>query len=163
GALLYQRQSRGAQANATTTQTAKVERGSIFQAVSSTGKVVSNLDVDIKCRASGQVIKLPFDVSQSAKKGDLLLQLNPVDQERVVDQAEVALAISQAKLAQAKQNLVVAEQAIKTSRDRANAMLESAQTKAHDSQAKAERRRQLLEQQLGSQEEYDAAQTDAAQ
>jgi multidrug efflux pump subunit AcrA (membrane-fusion protein) len=160
--VLYQRQTRGAQAAAPVTQTAKIEKGSIFQAVASTGRVVSNLDVDIKCRASGQVIKLPFDVSQSVKKGDLLLQLDTSDQQRAVDQAQVALAVSQAKLAQAKQNLVVAEQTIRTTRDRVNAMLESAQTRARDSQAKADRRRQLLDQQLGSQEEYDQAQMDAA-
>ena len=163
GVVMYQRSVRASQAPVVASQTAKIEKGSIFQAVSSTGRVVSNLDVDIKCRASGQVIKLPFDVSQSVHQGDLLLQLDPADQQRSVEQAEVALAISQAKLAQAKQNLVVGEQAVVTNRDRANAMLESAKIRAKDAQSKADRRRQLLEQQLGSQEEYDAAQTDAAQ
>ena len=163
GVGMYQRGVRASQAPVVASQTSKIEKGSIFQAVSSTGRVVSNLDVDIKCRASGQVIKLPFDVSQSVHQGDLLLQLDPADQQRSVEQAEVALAISQAKLAQAKQNLVVGEQAVVTNRDRANAMLESAKIRAKDAQSKADRRRQLLEQQLGSQEEYDAAQTDAAQ
>jgi HlyD family secretion protein len=145
------------------TTTAPVARGSIFQAVSSTGRVVSNLDVDIKCRASGQVIKLPFDISQPVQKGDLLLQLDPADQQRSVMLAEVALSVASAKLAQARQNLVVAEQTVITARGRAQATLQSAEIRARDARSKADRRRQLIEQGLGSQEEYDAAETEAAQ
>jgi HlyD family secretion protein len=140
-----------------------VSKGSIFQAVSSTGKVVSNLDVDIKCKASGEVINLPFDVSQPVKQGDLLLELDPVNQLRAVHLAEVALSASQAKLKQAQQNLLVAQQNVVTGRDRANAAIASATVRATDSKAKADRRRQLLAQNLGMQEEVDAAETDAAQ
>jgi len=85
----------------------KVARGSIFQAVSSTGRVVSNLDVDIKCKASGEIIKLPFDVSQQVKTGDLLLEIDPVNQVRAVNLATVQLSQSKAKLKQAEQNLVM--------------------------------------------------------
>jgi HlyD family secretion protein len=156
---------REAKADQPTSQatTATVAKGSIFQAVASTGKVVSNLDVDIKCRASGEVITLPFDVSQTVKKGDLLLELDPVNQVRAVHLAEVALGESKAKLKQAEQNLLVAQQNVTTGRDRANAMLQSATVRAKDARAKADRRKQLLAQNLGMQEEVDAAETDAAQ
>ncbi|HYE62820.1 MAG TPA: efflux RND transporter periplasmic adaptor subunit [Phycisphaerales bacterium] len=143
-------------------QTATVARGNIFQAVPSTGRVVSNLDVEIKARAGGQVVKLPFDISQEVKKGDLLLQLDPTEQQRTVSQREVSLTIVQARLAQAKQNLVIAEQEVVTSRDRANAALASAQVRAKEAADRAERRRQLLAENLGSQEDYDAAMTAAA-
>ncbi len=86
-----------------------VERGSIVLQVLATGRVVANLDVDIKCKASGEIRKLPFDVSDTVKKGDLLVELNPVDEERNVRQAEISLLASQAKLAQAKQKLLVAQ------------------------------------------------------
>ena len=43
--------------------TAAIERGDLRQTVASTGKIVSNLDVEIKCKASGEIVKLPFDVS----------------------------------------------------------------------------------------------------
>jgi HlyD family secretion protein len=145
------------------TTTVAVAKGSIFQAVASTGKVVSNLDVDIKCKASGEVITLPFDISQTVKQGDLLLELDPINQVRAVHLAEVALSESQAKLKQAQQNLVVAEQNVKTGRDKANAMLASATIRARDARAKAERRKQLLAQGLGMQEEVESAETDAAQ
>jgi multidrug resistance efflux pump len=62
--------------------------------------VVSNLDVDIKCRASGEVVKLPFDISQSVKKA-IALPTGPTDETLAVRAAEATLAQSQAKLAQA--------------------------------------------------------------
>ena len=37
-----------------------------------TETVRTNLDIQIKCKASGEIIKLPFDVSDSVNKGDLL-------------------------------------------------------------------------------------------
>jgi RND family efflux transporter MFP subunit len=45
---------------------------------------------------------------------------------------------------------------------RTHSTLESAKVKAMNAQAKAERQKQLIDQQLGSQEEYESAQTDAA-
>jgi len=142
--------------------TVAVTKGDIFQAVPTTGKVVSNLDVEIKARAGGQVIKLPFDISQEVKKGDLLLQLDPTEQQRTVSQREVNLTINQARLAQSRQNLIVAEQEVVTSRSRANAALLSAQARAQEANDRAERRRQLLADNLGSQEDYATAQTAAA-
>ncbi|GAG10747.1 unnamed protein product, partial [marine sediment metagenome] len=45
-----------------------VERGPITLAVATTGRVVANLDVEIKCKASGEVIALPRDVSDEVKE-----------------------------------------------------------------------------------------------
>ncbi|MCY2953135.1 MAG: hypothetical protein NTU53_14320 [Planctomycetota bacterium] len=55
----------------------QVARGSIVQAVAANGRVVSNLDVDIKCKASGEVQELPFDISDVVRKGQLLVKLDP--------------------------------------------------------------------------------------
>ena len=62
--------------------------------VAATGRVVSNLDVDIKCKASGEIITLPYDVSDAVKKGDLLVELDPIDEERVRLLREGALEVS---------------------------------------------------------------------
>jgi multidrug efflux pump subunit AcrA (membrane-fusion protein) len=142
---------------------AGVKRGPIRQSVLCTGRVVSNLDVDIKCKASGQVIKLPFDISDYAKKGDLIVEIDPVDQLRAVQTAEADLAISEAKLAQAKANLTVAEQSLKAERLRTQAALESAQARAADTSAKAKREKDLLERKQSSIEEAETAQTAATQ
>jgi len=139
--------------------TAKVEYGSIRLVVASTGRVVANLDVDIKCKASGEVCRLPFDVSDTVKKGDLILELDPVDEQRNLDRARVALSASQARLVQAQQNLLLAQRRLETDRRRAEAALESARARAKDTADKAERLAQLLAKKLASQEEYDTAAT----
>jgi HlyD family secretion protein len=130
-------------------------------AVSSTGRVVSNLDVEIKCKASGQVITLPFDVSATVKKGDLLVELDPIDEQRRLQQAEVALASSEARLAQAQQELSVAEKTLATERKRAEAAVKSAQARARETDAKSERVKTLWEKKLTSEESYDTARTAA--
>jgi HlyD family secretion protein len=152
-----------AKADAPKIDTAKVERGSIRLTVVSTGKVVSNLDVDIKCKASGEIIKLPFDISNMVKKGDLLLELDPIDQERILHQQEVSLAASQARLASAKENLALAERTLTTDTARAEAALKASEASAKDAKSKAERMKQLFEKQLASQEDCDTAQTAASQ
>jgi len=139
----------------------KPEWGPLKESVTSTGSVASNLDVEIKCKASGQVISLPFDVSDSVKKGDLVVELDPVDEQRNVDQARVSLSASKAKLAQAQQNLAIAESDLESARKKADVNLEIALAKAADERAKAGRMKQLYEQKLAGQEEYETAETSA--
>jgi HlyD family secretion protein len=141
----------------------QVAKGSIFQAVSSTGRVVSNLDVDIKCKASGEIITLPFDISQQVKKGDLLLEIDPVNQKRSVDLAAVQVSQSEAKLKQAQKNLEIAQQSLVTNRKRAEALVKAAEIRAKDQREKANRRQELLNQDLGSIEDYATVEMDAAQ
>jgi multidrug efflux pump subunit AcrA (membrane-fusion protein) len=138
------------------------EKGSVEKGIDSSGKVVSNLDVDIKCRASGEVIKLPFDISQSVKKGDLLCQLDPTDEMLAVRSADAAVAQAKAQVAQAQDDLEQAEQALDTTRRKDESDLASAKVKAANLRAKANREKQLLDQHFGSQEDMETAETDAA-
>jgi len=152
-----------AKADAPAVVTAKVERGPIKLVVSSTGRVVSDLDVDIKCKASGKVTKLPFDVSDVVKKDDPLLELDPIDEERVVRQAKVRQSASQAKLKIASENLSVAERTLVTDRARAEVTVKSCEVRSKDARAKADRMKVLLEKKLISPEDYDTAETAAVQ
>jgi HlyD family secretion protein len=139
--------------------TSKVEAGPLRMLVSSTGKVVSNLDVDIKCKASGEIIALPRDISDQVRKGQLLIQLDPSEMQRMVDQAQASLAASQARLINAKESLTVAQQNLQTDRRRSDSALKAAEANAEDVRTKAERLKDLLAKKLASQEEYDTAQT----
>lgn len=163
GAYYYGAYRANGKSDAPAPVTAKVERGSIRLAVASPGRIVSNLDVDIKCKASGEVLSLPFDVSDTVKKGDLLVELDPVDEQRVVRKAEVDLEAAEARLRIARENLAVAERTLLTDQQRAKAALEAAQVHAADARAKADRMKQLLAKKLCSQEECDTAQTAATQ
>lgn len=143
--------------------TAKVERGAIVDSVASDGKVVSNLDVEIKCKASGEIVRLPFDVSQPVRRGELLVELDPVDEQRSVRQAQATLGSSQAKLLSAKESLALEQANLATDRKRSDSALASAQARAQDARAKANRVKELLARKLSSQEEYETAETNAVQ
>jgi len=142
---------------------ATVKKGSVRVAVQTTGKVVASEEVAIKCKASGEVVKLPVDVSDAVKKGSLLLQLDPANEERSVKRAEIALAISEARLAQAGLNLQVAERDLATERSRAQAALQSAEARDREAQARLARVTQLLKQNVTNPEEMDAAQSAQAE
>lgn len=145
-----------------TTPTTTVQRGPLRIVVASTGRVVSKQDVDIKCKASGEVIKLPFDISDEVHKDDILLQLDTKDQQRAVAKAQAALDASTAQLAQAQQDLVVARQILVTDTIKAQANLLMSQAKQRDADAKLARSHELLAGKLVSQEEYDTVTTTAA-
>ncbi len=152
----------GTQAVQNEVVTAKLSRGPLRQIAQCTGPIFSNLDVDIKCRASGEITELPFNVSDPVKKGDLLMALDPVDQQRSVDQQKASVAAAQAKLDSAKAALTVAEQTVLANRLKAEAALQLAQRQVADASAKAKREGQLLEKKFSSQELVETAQTAAA-
>jgi HlyD family secretion protein len=156
------RHGRGAAPATAAAETVAAQVGSIEVGVDSAGKVESNLDVDIKCRASGEVTKLPFDISESVKKGDLLCQLDPTDEVLAVRLAEAAVAQATAQVAQAKDDLEQAEQNLETTRRKDEADLASAKVRSENLQAKAHRQKELVDQKFGSQEDLESAQTDAA-
>jgi len=139
-----------------------VTRGTVERTVESSGGVIANQEVEIKCRASGEVKQLPFQVSEHVKKGDLLCQLDPTIQQLQVRQAEVAALQSQSKLAASRYDLQTAQLALETTRTHDGATLAYAQVRAANIKSKAERQKALVEQKLGSQEDLETAQTEAA-
>ncbi|MBM3335147.1 efflux RND transporter periplasmic adaptor subunit, partial [Candidatus Sumerlaeota bacterium] len=70
------------------TRYVEIERDSIAEVVATTGGVDPNLEVEIKCRAGGQIIRLPYDVSDRVTSGSLLMELDPIDESRRVRQSE---------------------------------------------------------------------------
>jgi len=137
--------------------------GDITQSVSSPGQVISNLDVAIKCRASGEVTKMPFDISDSVKKGDLLMQLDEKDEQVLVDQAKVKVDQDNSHLIEAQQAEAQAELDLQTAIEKADAGLTSCQIKATNLRNKADRQQELLTKNLASKEDYETAQSDSAQ
>lgn len=161
--LYYQRKAEAQQSPfPPDTYIAAVTRGTITQSVQSTGEVISNLDVAIKCQASGEVTELPFDISDHVKKGDLLVQLDPVDENVLVKQAQVTLDQAKSKLVEAQETERQGELDLATATQQAKANVVSAIIKADNLRRKADRQKELLAQKLASQEDYETAETDAA-
>jgi HlyD family secretion protein len=161
--VLHQHHDKAAATLPADSYTVPAGRADIVQSVSATGPVASNLDVQIKCRAYGEVIKLPFDISDHVKKGDLLIQLDEKDEKVLYDQAVVTLAQSQSRLKEATENEQIAELDLQTATQQADANIVSAQIKADNLRKQASRQQQLLTQALASPQDYETAQTDAAQ
>jgi HlyD family secretion protein len=139
----------------------KVERGSIRLSVASSARAVSNLDVVIMSKASGEIINLPFDISDSVKKGDLLAEIDPVDEQRNVNQAKVQVESSSAKVEQARQNLKQAQGDLVIKEQQAAENIKSARIELEDLKEKAARMKKLADDKRVSIEEYQTAQTSA--
>ncbi|MCX7005078.1 MAG: efflux RND transporter periplasmic adaptor subunit [bacterium] len=137
-------------------------RGPIRMTIECNGRVVSHLDVAIKCKASGQITAVPYDVSDVVTQGALLVELDPVDETRRVRQAAVRTASAQAKLAQARQELTMAVAQLTQNELRAGSDLASARVRAKDARAKAERLTTLLQEDQVSEELTETAHTVAA-
>lgn len=146
-----------------TVSSVQVAKGTILKTVTATGKVVPNFEVEIKAKASGKIIRLPYDVGDYVPKGALLVQLDPIDENRNVSQALASLSSLESKTAQSQVNLRVAQRTLSTDLARAKADLAAAQAKANDAHAKAQRLSTLAQQRYISQEEAETGRTTEAQ
>ena len=159
--IWYSRTAQGADENKGP-MTAKVERGDLRVSVEATGAVASNKDVDIKCRASGEVQILPYDISWEAKPGAQLLGLDNRDEVQALDQVNAALDSDAARVSEAQLTWEQAKLNLVTTKQRDEAALASAQAQATDSASKAKRTGELFAQNLASKEDLETAQTTAA-
>ena len=98
GSALRHRAAAGSATQPSAAEVLTVTRGTVEKSVESAGKVVPNLEVDIKCRASGEVVQLPVDISQKVKRDDLLCQLDKSDAELAVKSAQVAVETATARV-----------------------------------------------------------------
>jgi HlyD family secretion protein len=143
--------------------TAVVTEGNIEKIVAATGKVQANFEVEIKAKASGKILKMPYDVSDYVKQGELLVQLDPIDENRAVSQQAASLAGLESKQSQTQVNLSVAERTLTTDIAKAKADLAAASAKQRDAKVKAQRLQSLAQDRYISQEESETGQTTLAQ
>jgi len=89
-------------------KTVKVTRGELVESAALSGKVEASAQVEVKSRASGEVIEIAVEVGDVVKAGDLLVKLDPADEDRAVKQAEASLKSSQARQTKAEAALNIA-------------------------------------------------------
>jgi HlyD family secretion protein len=117
----------------------KVEKRSIIETVSASGKVQPELEVKISPDVPGEIVELYVKEGQEVKKGDLLCKIKPDLYEAAVNRSSAAVNTAKANLANSKARL--------------------AQVKANFENIKSnfERNKKLFEQGAISQQEYDAS------
>jgi len=89
----------------------QVERGDIEKFVEAVGVIVPTYTVEVKSKASGEVVSMPFEEGQWVNKGDLLVQLDPVDELRNLRRQQAQLNNASANLEQTK---IAHQKALKT-------------------------------------------------
>lgn len=117
----------------------KVEKRSIIETVSASGKVQPELEVKISPDVPGEIVELYVKEGQEVKKGDLLCKIKPDLYEAAVNRSTAAVNTAKANLANSKARLT--------------------QVKASFENIKAnyERNKKLFDQGTISQQEFDAS------
>jgi HlyD family secretion protein len=86
--------------------TEKVNKRSITETISASGKIEPVTEVKISSDVSGEVIEIHVKEGQKVKKGDLLLKIRPDVYESAVERAEANLNNIKANLANSKARLI---------------------------------------------------------
>jgi HlyD family secretion protein len=84
--------------SAVRSSTAVVHRGNLVLTVSSTGVVEPILTVDLKSKASGEIIELPIEEGDAVSKGDLIAKLDATTTKYTYDQALADLEVAKKSL-----------------------------------------------------------------
>ena len=137
----------------------KVSQGPISVQISATGIVEPNFKVEVKSKASGEVLSFPKHEGDRVKKGTLLLQLDKSDEKRNVDKAKSDLSSSTAKLKKAETALLLQKTKYKTDIKTAESEVQKAIFNLKESEDKLKRQIELFDQKVVSQESLETSQT----
>lgn len=111
----------------TVIQTAVVDRQDITVTVEANGSIEPINVIEVKSKASGQIMKMPVDVGSSVTPNELLVQIDQRDVKNQFDQAQAALGAAQVSnevaLAQRKRSDQLASEGVITATEHETATL----------------------------------------
>lgn len=140
-------------------KTTDVLQGDLVLKISTTGVVEPNFQVEVKSKASGEVLAFPFEEGDVIKKGVLLLKLDKSDELRAVSRAEADLQSSVANLKKAETALLLQKTRYETDSKKAQSEVESAGANLKEAEDKLKRQRDLFAQKFSAKEALDQAET----
>lgn len=88
--------------NIITVQSEKIERRTITQVVSATGKIQPETQVKINAEVSGEIIELPVREGQRVRRGQLLVKIKPDAYQAQYERSLASQAINEANLRKAE-------------------------------------------------------------
>ncbi|MBI5464976.1 MAG: efflux RND transporter periplasmic adaptor subunit [Ignavibacteriales bacterium] len=88
--------------NIVSVQTEKVQKRTITQIVSATGKIQPETQVKINAEVSGELIELAVKEGQRVQRGQLLVRIKPDAYQAQFERAQASLAMSEANLKKAE-------------------------------------------------------------
>lgn len=86
-------------------ETVPVERRNIVVSASAAGAIQPILTVDVKSKASGEIIGMPVETGDEVRPGQLLARIDPRIPQANLEQAEAALQVADAQLQNAQAQL----------------------------------------------------------
>ena len=92
-------------------KTMTIRRGDITIPVNATGSIVPYRRIEIKAEASGEVIHIARNAGDRVRAGELLVRLDPVNEQRNVDRARLDVEVAGGRLEEVKLLLRQAETA----------------------------------------------------
>ena len=140
-------------------KTAKVVQGNLVVKVSATGVVEPNFKVEVKSKASGEVLSFRFEEGDFVKKGQLLLRLDKSDEIRNVARAEANLTSAKANLEKARSSLKLQKTRYETNLRSSLSQVEEAEANLIEARDKLKRQEDLYQKKFASQEALDQART----
>ncbi len=140
-------------------KTSEILRGDLLVKISATGIVEPNFKVEVKSKASGEVLSFPFEEGDHVKKGALLLQLDKSDEKRNVAKARTELSSSSAKLKKAETALLLQKTKYDSDIKSSQSEIETALANLKESEDKLKRQSELFGKKFVSQESLDRAKT----
>jgi HlyD family secretion protein len=91
-----------------------VERRDIVVSASAAGSIQPILTVDVKSKASGEIIEMRVETGEEVRPGQLLAKIDPRTPRANLEQAQASLVVAQAQLANAKAQLARSDTLYKT-------------------------------------------------
>ncbi len=140
-------------------KTSQVLQGDLAVKISATGIVEPNFKVEVKSKASGEVLSFPFEEGDWVKKVALLLQLDKSDEQRNVAKAHAELSSSSAKYKKAETGLLLQKTKYDTDIKSSQSEIKTALANLKEAEDKLKRQIGLFEKKFVSQESLDAAAT----
>ena len=133
-----------------TVETVEVVRGDLLISAEATGTVEPIREVEVKSKASGEILKLHADIGDEVQPGQLLADIDPRDVQNRFDQTEADLEVAQVRLeiaeAQLERSDQLLEREVITAQEHEGARVEYANSRA--SLVKAQTNFDLAELQL---------------
>jgi HlyD family secretion protein len=155
GWFLLKKRANGDELSPIEPEIVQVERGDLRVTVEATGKVVANANVEVKSKASGEILTLPYEEGGLVRVGQLLIELDPDDERRNVLRSQSALESDQARLSQARSQLTLMESDAERYLTQAESALRQAQARQEYAEARHRRALDLYEDGVLSDEEFD--------
>ncbi len=136
-----------------------VQSGDFLVSVSATGRVIPDLEVEVTSKASGEIVEMPFDLGDVVKTGDLLIRLDPDDEERNVRKKQNQFSSARASRDKARSELELSRSTHQTSQTNAESALKLGKTRLAELAARFERQTKLFEEGLISEQEFEVERT----